>query len=353
VVENMPIGLVAIDGRGDIVTFNQAAEVVLQVSSSDAVGKNAGGVLPRRLWSVITERRSTNDIIQEEIVDALPNGRTISLEVSISPLEGEEGEFQGELVLFRDLTEIQNLKKEIERNQRLASLGRLAAGVAHEIRNPLSSIKGFATYFKERYKEIPEDKKTAEIMVQEVERLNRVIGQLLEFARPLTILRKPSPLPEVIEHSLKMIERDAQAKGIQIITSFASEITYVALDPDRINQVLLNLYLNAIEAMRDGGTLSVTLSRDERRQGAKITVSDTGIGIKQEDLIHIFDPYFTAKQSGTGLGLAIVHKTIEAHKGEVRVESEPGKGTTVTVVLPLSEGGSGGHLAQAIEDGDA
>ncbi len=107
------------------------------------------------------------------------------------------------------------------------------------------------------------------------------------------------------------------------------------IDPDRINQVFLNLYLNAIEAMQDGGTLSVDLYRDEDLRHIKIAISDTGVGIKKEDLVHVFDPYFTTKQSGTGLGLAIVHKIIESHKGEVRVESEPGKGTTVTIILPV------------------
>jgi two-component system sensor histidine kinase HydH len=134
-----------------------------------------------------------------------------------------------------------------------------------------------------------------------------------------------------------MIEREAQVNNIKINTRLLPEIKDVSIDPDRINQVLLNLYLNSIEAMGHGGSLSVELSWDENSQGARIAVSDTGVGINKEDLVHVFDPYFTTKQSGTGLGLAIVHKIIESHKGEVRVKSEPGKGTTVTILLPVSK----------------
>jgi two-component system sensor histidine kinase HydH len=335
VVENMPMGLLTLDPEGKITSLNQTAEAVLQHSSGEAVGKQAGEMLPKQLWALIDERKSKKDIIEREMDCELGGGKTVPLEASVSPLFGDHGELLGDVLLFRDLTEVQELKKEVERNRRLASIGRLAAGIAHEIRNPLSSIKGFATYFKERYKDVPEDKKTAEIMVQEVERLNRVIGQLLEFARPIKLNRKKTGLDEVISYSLKMVQKQAQDKGVAITTNFSPDIDGISLDPDRISQVLLNLYLNAIEAMEQGGTLRIDSSLDEEYRRAKIIVSDTGSGISEEDLVHIFDPYFTTKQSGTGLGLAIVHRIIEAHKGEVRVESEPGKGTTVTILLPF------------------
>jgi two-component system sensor histidine kinase HydH len=131
-----------------------------------------------------------------------------------------------------------------------------------------------------------------------------------------------------------MIERQASAKEIQVLSHLPSDVKEVDLDPDGINQVLLNLYLNAVEAMAQGGTLSVSLSMDEGSPWVKIMVSDTGSGISKEDLEHVFDPYFTTKQTGTGLGLAIVHKIVEAHGGEVRAESEIGRGTTVFVLLP-------------------
>jgi two-component system sensor histidine kinase HydH len=234
-------------------------------------------------------------------------------------------------------TSLTSLERELETSRRLASLGRLAAGVAHEIRNPLSSIKGFATYFKERYRDNPDDQKTSEIMIQEVDRLNRVITQLLEFARPPVIQKKRASLQSLIQHSLKMIDRQASTKQIRVLSRLPSGIKEVNVDPDGINQVLLNLYLNAVEAMDQGGTLSVSLSMDEGSPWVKIIISDTGSGIRKDDVEHIFDPYFTTKQTGTGLGLAIVHKIIEAHGGEVRVESEIGRGTTVSVLLRVAE----------------
>ncbi len=335
VVENMPIGLLTLDREGRVTSFNQTAEAVLGRSSGEVVGKKAHEILPEQLWALIDERKSKHDIIERDVDCALGGGNIVPLEASVSSLFGDNGESLGEVLLFRDLTEVQELKREVERNRRLASIGRLAAGIAHEIRNPISSIKGFATYFRERYRDVPEDQKTAEIMIQEVERLNRVIGQLLEFARPMKLNKKEANIHEVITYSLKMVQKQAQDRGIAISTNLSPEIVDVSIDTDRISQVLLNLYLNAIEAMDQGGVLGIDSSLDEESGTVTIVVSDTGAGIKREDLAHVFDPYFTTKQSGTGLGLAIVHRIIEAHRGEVRIESEPGTGTRVTIVLPF------------------
>jgi two-component system, NtrC family, sensor histidine kinase HydH len=338
VVERMPVGLVATDGKGRIISFNQAAEATLRRPSDQVLGRTALEVLPRQVLEMVASLEgSTRTAIEKEFDCSFPDGRVVPLDVTLSSLKGEDGTVWGTIILCRDLTEVQSLKREVETSRRLASLGRLAAGVAHEIRNPLSSIKGFATYFKERYRDNPDDQKTSEIMIQEVDRLNRVITQLLEFARPPVIQKKRASLQSLIQHSLKMIERQASAKEIQILSHLPSDVKEVDLDPDGINQVLLNLYLNAVEAMDQGGTLSVSLSMDEGSPWVKIMVSDTGSGINKEDLEHVFDPYFTTKQTGTGLGLAIVHKIVEAHGGEVRAESEIGRGTTVSVLLPATE----------------
>jgi len=338
VVERMPVGLVAMDGNGRILSFNQAAEATLRLPSDQVTGKNASEVLPRQVLGMVAALKdSARTAIAKEFDCSFPDGRVVPLDVTLSALKGEDGTVWGTIILCRDLTEVQSLKREVETSRRLASLGRLAAGIAHEIRNPLSSIKGFATYFKERYRDNPDDQKTSEIMIQEVDRLNRVITQLLEFARPPVIQKKRASLQSLVQHSLKMIERQASTKQIQTLPHLPPEIKEVDLDPDGINQVLLNLYLNAVEAMDQGGTLSVSLSSDEGSPWVKIMVSDTGSGINKEDLEHIFDPYFTTKQTGTGLGLAIVHKIIEAHGGEVRAESENGRGTTVSVLLPVTE----------------
>ena len=331
-VENMPMGLVAMDRESRIIAFNQTAEFVLRKTAGEVIGQMAKDVLPEACRDLLRTLEVEKQIIAKEIDCSLTDGRTIPLEVIATVLEEEDGA-RGVVVLFRDITEIKQLKKEIAQSQRLASLGSLAAGVAHEIRNPLSSIKGFATYFKERYRDNPDDSQTADIMVQEVDRLNRVIGQLLDYARPMTMNRRETAIQTVIQHALRMIESQAREKGVVIQTELQADVVAVLIDPDRIKQVFLNLYLNAIGAMEGGGILSVALfSMTDRR--IRIEVRDTGVGIDPKDLDRIFDPYFTTKSSGTGLGLAIVQKIIEAHRGEIQVASTPGLGTTVSVILP-------------------
>jgi len=335
-VENMPIGLVALDNGGNIISCNQTAESILQLVARDVLGENGKKILPRPFQEIIDALDAAPGIIEKEIDCSVAEENAIPLEVIATVLEEENGAFLGYVILFRDLTEVQHLKKEVARNQRLAALGNLAAGVAHEIRNPLSSIKGFATYFKERYRDNPEDGETADIMVQEVERLNRVISQLLEFARPLAMGKKSASLPVLIRQVMKMIEDQAREKYVTIHTDMASNIPEVVIDADKIKQVLLNLCLNALGATEEGGALTVKLSR-LNDSTVNIVVFDTGPGIDKKDLSHIFDPYFTTRPSGTGLGLSIVHKIIEAHDGEISVKSAPGEGTAVSILLPAVE----------------
>lgn len=332
-VENMPIGLIATDAGGKLSAFNQAAEEILKRTAKEVLGKPAEEILPGSCRELFRTLAAERRLIEREIDCAVEEGRTIPLEIIATTLYEENGTFVGHVLLFRDMTEIRRLEEEIARNRRLASLGSLAAGVAHEIRNPLSSIKGFATYFRERYRDNPEDRETADVMIREVDRLNRVISQLLEFARPLTMHRVPTSLQAVIRHALKMVEGEAQAKRILVETDLSPEVGEIPLDADRMTQVLLNLFQNAITAMEAGGVLRISLARRDEKT-IRIIIADTGIGIPKEDLPRVFDPYFTTRPSGTGLGLAIVHKIVEAHGGEVRLESEPGRGTTVTLLLP-------------------
>lgn len=247
---------------------------------------------------------------------------------------------------------ISELKSEIERSRRLAAVGKLAAGVAHEIRNPLSSIKGFATYFRERYSNVEDDREVADIMIQEVERLNRAVTQLLEFAKPLPVMAKKVNMEELISHSIKLIEYDLNQKGIRVDIDNRLKAKVVVTDPDRLNQILLNLYLNAMQAMGEGGKLTIRLSeahkapqynggrrvkdRDDTDLKSRILleVTDTGRGIDDKDIEHIFDPYFTNRPGGTGLGLAMVYRAVEALGADIQVESELGKGTSFFIGLP-------------------
>ena len=332
-VENMPIGLVALDDNQRITSLNNAAGSVLKLLPAEVIGENAEKILPAELWQLLKNLNVAKGVVEKEIDCTVQKGEVIPLEIGATLLNDEDGTFLGYVVLFKDLSEVRSLRKEIARSQRLASVGRLAAGVSHEIRNPLSSIKGFATYFKERYYDVPENQQISNLMIQEVDRLNRVVGQLHEFARPITVSRKSIQIKAFLKDSLKLIERQASEANISIRTDFDSEIDEILIDSDRINQVLLNLYLNAIESMDNGGSLTVTLAKNSKKNGIEIKISDTGTGITEDDLSHIFDPYFTTKASGTGLGLAIVHNIIEAHGGEITIDSHLGQGTDVTIFL--------------------
>jgi len=338
-VDNMPIGLLATDTFQKVVSMNYVAGRILELSVPGSIGKGADQVLPKELRLLLQALNTSGGIVEQEIDCALKNGKVLPLEVNATLLKDESGNLLGSVLLFKDLSEVRALRKEIARNQRLATVGRLAAGVAHEIRNPLSSIKGFATYFKERYQDAPEDLHIADIMIQEVDRLNRVVGQLLEFARPITISKRPLNLKMFVADSLKLVERQAGEKNIRIQANLADLAETVLLDPDKMNQVLLNLYLNAIESMEDGnGNLTVTLTTESAARQVAIRIADTGSGIREQDLGHIFDPYFTTKAAGTGLGLAIAQKIIESHDGAIRIDSIPGSGTIVTIILPFTAG---------------
>ncbi|MFO7913469.1 MAG: ATP-binding protein [Desulfotignum sp.] len=235
------------------------------------------------------------------------------------------------LVSVKALSE--KLKKELETTRHLAAIGKLAAGVAHEIRNPLSSIKGFATYFEKRYKDNPDDQETARIMVQEVARINRSITQLLEFAKPMGVEKRQVDIREMIAHSLKLVAHDLEKKSITAQVDIRSARSRFYTDPDRMNQILLNLYMNSLAAMDPGGTLQVTVLDMLPNRDLEIRVTDDGCGMDDTLLADIFDPYFTTRPDGTGLGLSIVHRLVEKLEGEIRVHSTRGEGTTFFIRL--------------------
>jgi two-component system sensor histidine kinase HydH len=336
VVENMPIGLIALDDQRRIASYNQAAQSILGFETDTVVGRRAAQILPDQIAEEVEALTAAGDVVEKEIDCRLADGRLIPLALSASVLYDGDHRFLGFVLLLKDLREVTALRREIHRNQRLASVGRLAAGVAHEVRNPLSSIKGFATYFKQRYREKPEDQQVAGIMIQEIDRLNRVIGQLLDFARPIKVVAKAVAVPQLVADSLKLVEAQAKEKTIGIETILAPQLLTVFLDPDRIKQVLLNLYLNALDAMEAGGRLSVSAAAEDHNRWIVFRVSDTGHGISKENQSQIFDPYYTTKSTGTGLGLAIANNIVDAHGGRIEVDSAAGEGTTVTVRIPVA-----------------
>lgn len=240
--------------------------------------------------------------------------------------------------------QVRLLEEKVRRKEKLAAVGTLAAGVAHEIRNPLSSIKGYATYFGQRFPDGSEDRQAAEVMVREVDRLNRVITDLIGLSRPTDVHPRPVSARAVAEHALRLLRQDAERRGITLELDAPAKLPDMMVDADRFGQALLNVCLNAIEAMPDGGTLTVVVSRYSRKRLC-LEVRDTGMGIAPEALAHIFEPYFTTKGHGTGLGLATVHKIMEAHGGEVsvtsRVRTPERQGCTAfRFLLPTATGGN-------------
>ncbi|MGG8098787.1 two-component system sensor histidine kinase ZraS [Klebsiella aerogenes] len=228
----------------------------------------------------------------------------------------------------------QQLQEAMARKEKLMALGHLAAGVAHEIRNPLSSIKGLAKYFAERTPPGGEAQELALVMAKEADRLNRVVSELLELVRPAHLNYQPVDINALIHHSLQLVSQDAQSRGIELQFTPRPELTTIKADPDRLNQVLLNLYLNAMQAIGRDGVIHVSASEADR-QRVKIVVKDSGKGMSDEELQAIFTPYFTTKADGTGLGLAVVQNIIEQHGGTIRAESQPGAGAIFTLWLPV------------------
>lgn len=234
----------------------------------------------------------------------------------------------------RYLRSRQLLQDEMKRKEKLVALGHLAAGVAHEIRNPLSSIKGLAKYFAERAPAGGEAHQLAQVMAKEADRLNRVVSELLELVKPTHLALQAVDLNTLINHSLQLVSQDANCREIQLRFTANDTLPEIQADPDRLTQVLLNLYLNAIQAIGQHGVISVTAS--ESGAGVKISVTDSGKGIAADQLEAIFTPYFTTKAEGTGLGLAVVHNIVEQHGGTIQVASLEGKGARFTLWLPVN-----------------
>ena len=326
VVQNMPSGLITLDPEFNVTSANRSAEKIL-------------GEIPEKAFpqmaAMAAEISRSGGVASGEVALNQKEKGDLRLDMTVSAIPADEDQIQGFVLLFRDLTQIRDLKKQVETNRRLAAIGKLAAGVAHEIRNPLSSIKGFATYFARQYENEPEDVEIAKIMVQEVERMDRSITQLLEFAKPMAVQIKQTRIEPLIRHSLKLVSHDLGKKKIRVQTDIRTRRETIHTDPERICQVLLNLYMNALNAMDSKGILEIGVT--DVTDGLEIRVVDNGCGIPAKDSEKIFDPYFTTRAKGTGLGLSIVHRIIENLKGEIRVESRPSKGTVFYITLPDDE----------------
>lgn len=342
IVESMPVGLLTFNHQLLLKEINSFAEKFLGLASPEP-GTPAKDLLPPPLFDFIASgkeepRSFTSDGLYKEIQWEAEDG-TFSIGATLShlislPEDSGEDKNDNLILLIRDLSEINSLRKTIVRNQRLVTVGKLAAGVAHEIRNPLSSLKGFVTLFQEQHDTNPEERRIAGIMIQEVDRLNRVVGQLLDFSKPLVLSKRDVHLRNFIRDTLRLIGPLGKGTDIRVRNEIPDDL-YMQMDADRIQQILLNLFLNAIDAMKTEGTLIISAYRSDK--SIRILVRDTGKGIEENVIPHIFDPYFTTKASGTGLGLAIAYNIMDAHGGSIAVDSMIGQGTTFTLTFPGKE----------------
>lgn len=232
---------------------------------------------------------------------------------------------------------LEKTQEKVRRAEKLAAVGKLAAGVAHEIRNPLSSIRGFAKFLSHTLKDRPEEKEYADIMVREVDRINKVVSDLLTYARPMALARTRVDLAELVDHTLRLVSADAGNRSITIVRHIPDHLNQLWLDPGQITQALLNLLLNSLQAVDENGRIEVAAGLDSASGLLHLWVEDDGGGVDPGDLDKILDPFFTTRDKGTGLGLAIVHKIVENHQGELRIFSPvPGKtgGTRISLLIP-------------------
>ncbi|HID56394.1 TPA: PAS domain-containing protein, partial [Candidatus Poribacteria bacterium] len=276
VVESMPNGLISLDRAGQIVTINRNAAELLKLNEEDVKGTPLTEVMAK--CDLDKTFLPNKDVFEKRVDCHLNDGSIVPISTTSSRLKNESGEVIGTVIILRDLREIRDLEEKVKRSERLASLGRMAAGIAHEIRNPLSSIKGFAQYFQRKFEGNAEDQKYAAVMVGEIDRLNRVIRNLLSFARPQEPHFESVDLHRVVEHALSLIASDAERQGIVLIKEYDAEVPALQADADLMTQVFLNLFLNAIEAMEDGGTLSVSTRRSSAGDLLNVVVADTGCG---------------------------------------------------------------------------
>jgi two-component system NtrC family sensor kinase len=263
--------------------------------------------------------------------------KEIYYSISTYPLL-ENGDVIGAIEISRDITNDINVQKAMMQQEKLASVGRLSAGVAHEINNPLTTILTTAMLILEDLDPQDPNHQELETITRETLRCRKIVTSLLDFARQSAPARKPCDINNVVNESVVLTNKQAAFKDLTLIYKPAVDIPPVQLDKGQIQQSMINLIINAVEATDAGGTISISTAYIPQQKSVEIAVSDTGEGINENDLVRIFDPFYTTKDTGNGLGLAITHGIIEQHNGTIRVESKLGRGTTFTIKLPMTPG---------------
>ncbi|HXG52096.1 MAG TPA: ATP-binding protein [candidate division Zixibacteria bacterium] len=349
ILASLEDGVVMLDPESRITAFNESAETLTELPASQALGQPVATVFRSEPWLVEVARKSApphHESVRTEGEVVTRSGRKVAVAATASPLQDNHGSFLGSILLLRDVTHRKELEEDLKRADRMAAMGMFAAGLAHEIRNPLGGIKGAAQLLRRAVERDPALREYTEIMIREVDRVDKLIDQLLDLSRPAAVDLAPLNIHEVLEEVLLLEAQEAAERGIAVQKRFDPSLPPILGDRAQLTQVFLNLIKNAFQATQKNGTVTITTRVETdfhiRGRGAGrsrfiwVDVEDRGVGIKEEDLPHIFSPFFTTKTSGTGLGLAICYRIVKEHGGLIRVESVEGKGSVFKVSLVVA-----------------
>ena len=338
VLEAMHSAVVAVDEEGRIVMLNRLAEDLFGVSKDHAIGQDYNSIFPDDpclLKQTLEKKKTTRDVETEFRTLA---GEDKVLIMGTSCVFDEEKKFKGAVAVIHDITELKKYEEEAKRAERLSALGNLAAGVAHEIRNPLNAIAITAQRLKSEFlprKDQEEYASFTQIILDEIKRLDNTINQFLSLAKAQKLNLVPTDMSKFLNEVVDLAEIEGNQKDIHLTREIHS-LPEIRIDPGELKKALLNIMLNGVQATPSSGKLSVRSHLDDLQRNIVIEIKDSGGGISKENLSKIFQPYFSTKEKGTGLGLSIAFRIISDHKGKIEVKSEVGKGTIFIIKLPIT-----------------
>jgi two-component system sensor histidine kinase PilS (NtrC family) len=350
IVQSINTGLITLNNQLEISYINPAVEQISGFGYRDLEGIHIGDIFPKIVPNLsISDKRGGNDDMPQpqkgiDVDFDRRDGTRLHLGFSQSILKDPGGDEIGLILICQDLTEFRQMQEQVRRMDRLAVAGELAAGIAHEIKNPLASLSGSIQMLRDEVDFGPMQQRLMDITMREAERLNALVNEFLLFSRPERAVDRSVAVNEVIEDTLEMLKNSPELTRPIRIEKTLSKNLWVHIDSQRLQQVIWNLVLNAVQEMKNSGRLSVaTAIRTKRGSGdaqeklAEISISDTGPGILPENQGKVFDPFFTTKDQGTGLGLTIVHRIVENYDGKIFLDSDGRSGTTFTLHFPLAE----------------
>jgi len=344
VLENVSTGIVVTDPHGRIQLINKAARDIMRgLAGSDVnpVGCPCEGALGDIIpGGLLLDSLEGGRVTFHDSVHVECNDRSLVFEVQTSPLLDTQGQVTGAVALFRDVSERRRMEEQIRQNEQMAMIGELAAGTAHEIRNPLTSIRGFIQMLHDRISEQVSEREYLEIVLGEIDRIDELIQDLLLMARPPRLKLEVCDLRDMLDEVCLLVSGDRAAAGVKFHREYAGDLPMMPVDVGQLRRVFINLFTNAIQAMEGGGEIRIRVLHHAETDQVEVRVSDTGVGIPPENLPKIFTPFFTSKEEGTGLGLAVSFGIVRNHGGKIEVESTPGRGTTFSVSLPVRRPGA-------------